>query len=178
MKAYLAKQGEYFVSVMLTNVGGIVAAFVAIVIKAALPFSATVETLIETVLSLLISVFAIAVLAAKSGYEKRTFSLRFNAVNGLLFLLWHLGLSWVCQAAWFSSGMLHFEVTYWLCYAAGIRLVQGKAYPLLLSLLGVAIADALIILPVTTLGNDWGARKYRRDVREMQEDHAQRQGDV
>lgn len=178
MKACLAKQGEYFVSVMVTNVGGIIAAFVAIIIKAALPFSATVETLIETMLSLLISVFAILMLSVKSGYEKRTFSLRFNAVNGLLFLLWHFVLSWLCQAAWFSSGLLHVEVSYWLCYAAGIRLVQGKAYPLLLDLLGVMLCNVFIILPVTTLGNYLGARKYHKDVREMQEDHAQRQGDV
>lgn len=174
MKRYLHKQGEFFIAIMATIVTGLLAAWLALPIKAALPLSAIAERLIDTLLTLIISICAIMEIAFRVGREKRTFSLRFNAVNGIVFTVWHFVFAWVCQAAWFSAGFLHFEVADWLCWALEMQEPQGKTFPLGFYMLGVLVVDALIIVPLTTLGNYLGARKHRIEVQKMQEDHARR----
>lgn len=174
MKRYLHKQGEFFIAIMATMVTGLIATWLALPIKAALPLSATAENLIDTLLTFIISVCAIMEIAFRVGHERRTFSLRFNAVNGAVFVVWHFVFAWVCRAAWFSAGLLHFEVADWLCWALEIQEPQGKTFPIGYYMLGVIVVDVLIIVPLTTLGNYLGARKYRAEVRKMQEDHVRR----
>ena len=172
MKPFWAKQGSYFVLSSVTVLTTTAAAFVEIIVLAATSFSTEVDVWISFALAMAAHVAAILVLSVREGYEKRAFSLRFHLLTGAVFVMWHAVLSLLCQCAWFSSGLLYANISDLLCYYLKIVTVQGKSRPLMINWIGVILGDVCVILPLATLGNWLGARKYRREVQEMKEVHA------
>ena len=171
MKPFWAKQGSYFVLSAVTILTTMAASFLEIIVVAATAFSAEVDLWVSFVLAMVIHTAAILVLSIREGYERRAFSLRFHLWTGAVFVIWHGVFSWLCQCAWFSSGLLYANISDVLSYYLKIVTVQGKSRPLLINLASVLLGDVCVILPLAIVGNWLGARKYQKEVREMQDDH-------
>lgn len=174
VKPFWAKQGSYFVLSTVTTLTAIVAAFIEIIVVAATAFSAEVNLWISSVLAMTIHTVVILLLSIREGYEKRAFSLQFHLWTGAVFVIWHGVLSWLCQCAWFSSGLLYSNISDVFCYYLRIVTVQGKGRPLLVNLISVLLGDLCVILPMAILGNWLGSRKYRREVEQMKNNHKTR----
>lgn len=171
MKPFWAKQGSYFVLSAVTTLTTLAVSFVELIVLAATSFSAEVNVWISFALAMVAHVAAILVLSVREGYEKRAFSLRFHLLTGAVFVVWHGFLSWLCQCAWFSSGLLYANISDLLCYYLKIVTVPGGSRPLLINLISVLLGDLCVILPMAMLGNWLGARKYRNEVEDMRDDH-------
>lgn len=171
MKPFWAKQGSYFVLTAVTTLTAMAASFLEILVVAATAFSPEVDLWVSFVMAMAIHTAAILALSIREGYEKRGFSLRFHLWTGAVFVIWHGILSWLCQCAWFSSGLLHANISDVLSYYLKIATVQGKGRPLFIDVASVLLGDLCVILPLAMLGNWLGARKYRNEVREMHDDH-------
>lgn len=171
MKPFWAKQGSYFALSSVTTLTAMAASFLEILVVAATAFSPEVDLWVSFVMAMAIHTAVILVLSIREGYERRAFSLRFHLWTGAVFVIWHGVLSWLCQCAWFSSGLLYANISDLLCYYLKIVTVQGKGRPLLIDLASVLLGDICVILPLTIVGNWLGARKYRREVEQMRDDH-------
>ena len=164
----MAKQGQYYVSVLITVPASLMAAFLGMLLTAATTFSPLVEEWIGFSLYLLANTIAVLALSIREGYEKRTFSLRCNLVNGVVFIAWHGVVSWLSKCAWFVSGLLYSKISSLICLANDIYLMDGEAAPLVLNVMSVLIVDSLFIIPMMAMGNCFGAYKYHREVQEIQ----------
>lgn len=171
MTLFWAKQGSYFVLSAVTVLTATVASFLEIIVVAATSFPAEGDLWVSFVLAMAIHTVALLALSIREGYEKRTFSLRFHLLTGVVFVVWHGMLSWLCQCAWFSSGLLYANISDVFCYYLRIVTVQGESRPLLINVVSVLLGDLCVVLPLATWGNWLGARKYHKEVEQMKDDH-------
>ncbi len=171
-KPYWNKAGNLFIA-FLASVGvGFVGSFLRLPLYAIVQVSPLWERVMGLGISLLCSGGAAVFFGYQEGYNRRRFSLRTALLGGALYLLIHAVPTLLSGGSALVCGYVATDL-------ASIFFYGNVAYavdplPPLLVLACAAAVDALVYIPLTTLGDWWGAHIYASDVQELQEDHEKR----
>ena len=170
-KPYWSKAGHLFVALLASVAISFVGSFLGLLLDAVLPLPPFWERVLGLGISLLCSGGTVVFFSYQEGNSRRRFSLQTAILGGGLYLLIHGPLSLLLPTP-LVAGYAAVDLAGILYY--GNTMYAIDSIPPLLVMLCTVIADVLVYIPLSVLGDLWGVRIYESDVQELKEDHEKR----